>query len=62
MIFAPTYTRHERSVVGRLHLLGLDGDRTLAPRHEFRPSSATDWSPRQPDGTGDCSGLALAGC
>ena len=36
MIFAPTYSRHERSLVGRLQLLGLDGERACAPRHEFR--------------------------
>ena len=36
MIFAPTYSRHERSLVGRLLLLGLDGERACAPRHEFR--------------------------
>jgi hypothetical protein len=36
MIFAPTYTRHERTVVRRLRLLGLDHERTNCPRHEFR--------------------------
>jgi hypothetical protein len=36
MIFAPTFSKHERSVVGRLQLLGLDGERTVNPRQEFR--------------------------
>jgi hypothetical protein len=36
MLFAPPYSRHERLVVGRLHLLGLDGERAVAPRAEFR--------------------------
>jgi hypothetical protein len=36
MIFAPTYSRHERSLVGRLRLLGLDGERASTPRHAFR--------------------------
>ena len=36
MIFAASLTSHERSVVGRLHLLGLDGERSVKPRHSFR--------------------------
>ena len=36
MIFAPSYTRHERAVLGRLRLLGFDAESTVAPRHEFR--------------------------
>ena len=36
MLFAPSLTSHERSVVGRLHLLGLDGERAVNPRHSFR--------------------------
>lgn len=36
MIYAQPLTSHERSVVGRLHLLGLDGERAVAPRHSFR--------------------------
>ena len=62
MIFAPTYTRHERFVVGRLHLLGLDGDRTLAPSHEFQARLRDRLVAEAAHGTRDCSGLALAGC
>ena len=36
MIFAPTYTRHERAVLRRLRLLGLDRERADRPRHDFR--------------------------
>jgi hypothetical protein len=36
MIFAQPLTGHERAVIGRLHLLGLDGERVVAPRHSFR--------------------------
>ena len=36
MIFASPYTRHERSVLADLQLLGLDGERAVFPRHEFR--------------------------
>ena len=36
MISAPMYTPHERSLVGRLRFLGLDGERASAPRHDFR--------------------------
>lgn len=36
MIFAPPWSGHERRVVADLQLLGLDGDRALFPRHEFR--------------------------
>ena len=34
MIFAPTYSRHERMVMRRLRLLGLE--RAVRPRREFR--------------------------
>jgi hypothetical protein len=36
MIFAPSYSRHERTIVRRLRLLGLDHERVNRPRHEFR--------------------------
>lgn len=64
MIFAPTFSRHERSVVGKLQLLGLDGERTVAPRHQFRARLRDDLvaEATEQSGAGDCSGLALAGC
>ena len=36
MIFAPTYSRYERTIVRKLRLLGLDHERANRPRHEFR--------------------------
>ena len=36
MIFAQPYSEHERSVVAELQLLGLDGERAIYPRHDFR--------------------------
>ncbi len=63
MIFAPTYTRPERAVVGRLHLLGLDGERDVAPDDDFRVelrSRLVSAARRRP--SVDCRGLALAGC
>jgi hypothetical protein len=36
MFFAPPYTSHERTVVAELQLLGLDGERAIHPRQEFR--------------------------
>jgi hypothetical protein len=36
MIYASPYDHHERSVIADLRLLGLDGDRAIFPRHEFR--------------------------
>ena len=34
MMFAPTCSRHERMVMRRLRVLGLE--RAIRPRHEFR--------------------------
>ncbi len=36
MFFAPPYSPRERSVVADLQLLGLDGERAIFPRQEFR--------------------------
>ena len=36
MIFAPTCTRQERTLVGRLRLLGFDAEDAIHPRREFR--------------------------
>ena len=41
MMFAPTYSRHERAVVSRLLLMGLDGDRAVTPRREFSAALRT---------------------
>ena len=64
MIFGLKSSRSERSVVTRLQLLGLDGERTIRPRHEFRAelrerlvAEAADR-----DCCGDDHSLALAGC
>ena len=63
MLFAPTLSRHERSVVGKLQLLGLDGERAVAPRHQFREQLRDDLvAAAGRCGADDCSGLALAGC
>ena len=36
MFFAPRLSDHERRVVSRLRLLGIEAERTLRPRAEFR--------------------------
>ena len=36
MFFAPRLSDHERTVVSRLRLLGIEAERTLRPRAEFR--------------------------
>ena len=64
MIFAPTFSRHERAVVGRLHLLGLDGERVIAPRHQFRGELRDRLMAEATEGScaDDCSPLALVSC
>jgi hypothetical protein len=36
MVSASTYSRHERALMRRLRLLGLDQERSNQPRDEFR--------------------------
>ena len=63
MIFAPTYSRHERSVIARLQLLGLDSERAVRARHEFRAELRDRLVAEAADK--DCCGdrrMELAGC
>jgi hypothetical protein len=64
MIFAPRYSRHERSVVGRLRLLGLDGERSVTPRHGFTAELRDQLVAEAQDGSacGEHGGRALAAC
>ena len=62
MIFAPLYSPRERSVVGRLQLLGLDGERCITPRHEFRAElrARLTEAARESGHPSGADGLALA--
>ncbi len=62
MIFAPTLSRQERAVVGRLQVLGLDGERCIKPRHDFRDELRHRLVTEAGARTGSGEGLTLAGC
>ena len=62
MLFAPRLSRHERTVLGRLRLLGLEGETTIRPRAGFRDDLRSRLLAEAACETG-CNGEpALAGC
>jgi hypothetical protein len=62
MIFAPAYSRHERRLIGRLQLLGMDAERSVSPRHQFASELRDRLLAEATEGPccGDESGRALA--
>jgi hypothetical protein len=64
MFLVPTFTRRERSIVGRLQLLGMEGEQSIRPRSAFREQLRAELLASGSDGAEpsatDCR--ALAGC
>ena len=61
MFFAPRYSRNERTVVGRLRLLGLEGERAVAPDHDFS-AGLRDRLVLEAGDRSRLDGRCLAGC
>ncbi len=62
MSFAFPPTRHERAVVARLQLLGLDGERLIRPRRDFRATLRDSLVDEAKRGCCGDQQLALSGC